>query len=105
LGDYVHWHLKGQKEKVEKFNNRWFGPYRVQYRLSNNTALLVTVVYFRPNPFIVNINKLKLYKFFEDHQLVTIATKILPKGLDNQQKEDNITNDRAKEQTTQTIGL
>jgi hypothetical protein len=63
------------------------------------------VVYFRPNPFIVNINKLKLYKFFEDQQLVTIATKILPKGLDNQQKEDNITNDRAKEQTTQTIGL
>ena len=81
MGDYVHWHLKGQKEKVEKFNSRWFGPYRVQYRLSNNIALLVTVVYFRPNP----------YKFFEHQQLVTIATKILLKALDNQQKEDSIT--------------
>jgi hypothetical protein len=43
-----------------KFKHRWFGPYWIQYYLPNNTALLVTVEKFDPNPILVNINKLKL---------------------------------------------
>jgi hypothetical protein len=66
LGDYVLWYPKGQKEHVGKFKNRWFGPYRIQYCLPNNTALLVTVAHFELDPIIININKLKPYQFYED---------------------------------------
>ena len=45
-----------------KLRNKWFGPYRVQYLLPNNTVLLITVDKFDPNPVIVNINKLKTYR-------------------------------------------
>jgi hypothetical protein len=40
-----------------------FGPYRIQYCLPNNIALLVIVDKFGPIPILVNINKLKPHKF------------------------------------------
>jgi len=64
VGDYVLWFPKGQKQHSGKFKTRWFGPYRVQYLLPNNTALLVTEAHFEPNPILVNINKLKPYRFY-----------------------------------------
>ncbi len=39
------------------------GPYRIQYCLPNNIALLVIVDKFDPIPILVNINKLKLHRF------------------------------------------
>jgi hypothetical protein len=66
LGDYVLWYPKGQKEHVGKFKSRWFRRYKIQYRLTNNTALLVTVAHFEPDPIIVNIKKLKSYRFSAD---------------------------------------
>jgi hypothetical protein len=66
VGDHVLWYPKGENEHVRKFKSRWFGPYRVQYKLPNNTTLLVTEANFEPNPIIVNINKLKPYQFYNE---------------------------------------
>lgn len=71
VGDYVLWFPKGQKQHTPKFKTRWFGPYRVQYLLSNNIALLVTVDHFEPHPILVNINKLKPYQTFDPTNLKT----------------------------------
>ena len=49
-----------------KLRNKWFGSYRVQYLLPNNTVLLVTIDKFDPDPIIVNINKLKTYRCPEE---------------------------------------
>ena len=62
MGDYVLWYPKGANIQAGKLRNKWFGPYRVQYLLPNNTLLLVTVDKFDPDPVIVNINKLKTYR-------------------------------------------
>ena len=51
---------------ARKLRNKWFGPYRVQYLLPNNTVLLVTVDKFDLDPVIVNINKLKTYRCPEE---------------------------------------
>ena len=45
--------------KPGKLTYRWFGPYRVQYALPNNTVLLVVLQHFDKNATIVNSNKLK----------------------------------------------
>jgi hypothetical protein len=37
----------------------------VQYVLPNKMVLLVTLTNFEPNPMLVNINKLKSYKFID----------------------------------------
>ena len=66
MGDYVLWFPKGANVYAGKLRNKWFGPYRVQYLLPNNTVLLVTVDKFDPNPVIVNINKLKTYRCPEE---------------------------------------
>ena len=66
MGDYVLWYPKGANVHARKLRNKWFGPYRVQYLLPNNTLLLVTVDKFDPDPVIVNINKLKTYRCPED---------------------------------------
>jgi len=55
--------MKRNKSHLGKFTRKWFGPYRVQYVLFNNTILLVTLTNFEPNLMFVNINKLKPYQF------------------------------------------
>ena len=66
MGDYVLWYSKGTNVHARKLQNKWFGPYRVQYLLPNNTILLVTIDKFDPDPVIVNINKLKTYRCPEE---------------------------------------
>ena len=66
MGDYVLWYPKGANVHVGKLQNKWFGPYRVQYLLPNNTVLLVTVEKFDSDPVIVNIKKLKTYRCPEE---------------------------------------
>jgi hypothetical protein len=56
---------KGGNDTPGKFKKRWFGPFRVQYCLPNNLILLVSINYFEPNPILVNINKLKRYKYVD----------------------------------------
>jgi hypothetical protein len=65
FGDYVLWFLKDNKSHLGKFTKKWFGPYRIQYVLPNNTLLLVTIEKFETNLVFVNMNKLKLYKYIE----------------------------------------
>jgi hypothetical protein len=65
FGDYVLWFPKGENTHLGKFKKRWFGPFRVQYYLPNNTIILVLVINFEPNPILVNINKLKPYKYVD----------------------------------------
>ena len=66
MGDYVLWYPKGANVHVGKLQNKWFGPYQVQYLLPNNTVLVVTVDKFDSDPVIVNINKLKIYRCPEE---------------------------------------
>jgi hypothetical protein len=65
FGDYVMWFPKGNKSHLGKFTRKWFGPYKIQYVLPNNIVLLVTIEKFDANPVLVNVNKLKPYKYME----------------------------------------
>jgi hypothetical protein len=46
------------------------------YFLGNNIVLLVTIDKFDPNPVLVNINKLKPYKFIENITLQHVLTNL-----------------------------
>jgi hypothetical protein len=59
------WFPKGNKSHLGKFIGKWFGPYKVQYVLPNNIVLLVIIEKFETNPVLVNVNKLKPYKYME----------------------------------------
>jgi len=63
--DYVQWFPKGNKSHLGKFIRKWYGPYRVQYVLPNTIVLLVTIEKFETNSALVNMNKLKPYKYME----------------------------------------
>ncbi len=66
FGDYALWFLKGQKTHLGKFTKKWFGPYKIQFYLLNNTMLLVTLDKFNSNLMLVNVNKLKPYQFLDE---------------------------------------
>jgi hypothetical protein len=59
------WFPKGNKSHLGKFIRKWFGPYRLQYVLPNNIVLLVTIDKLKVNLMLVNVNKLKPYKYME----------------------------------------
>jgi hypothetical protein len=59
------WFLKGNKSHLRKFINKWFGLYIIQYVLPNNIVLLVTIEKFETNLVLVNMNKLKPYKYMD----------------------------------------
>jgi hypothetical protein len=65
FNDYVLCFPKGDKSHLGKFTKKWFGPYRIQYVLPNNIVLLVTIEKFETNLVLVNVNKLKPYKYME----------------------------------------
>ncbi len=65
FGNYVLWFPKGNKSHLGKFTRKWFESYRVQYVLATNTMLLVTIEKFETNLVLVNVNKLKPYKYME----------------------------------------
>jgi len=90
FGNYVLWFPKGEKTQLGKFKKRWFGPFKVQYCLPNNTILLVSVNNFVPNPILGNVNKLKLYKYM-DQTLKKIQS------LENQTSLESITLDHKEE--------
>jgi hypothetical protein len=59
------WFPKANKSHLGKFTRKWFGPYRIQYVLWNNTMLLVTIEKFEANLVLVNVDKLKSYMYME----------------------------------------
>jgi hypothetical protein len=59
------WFPKGNKSHLGKFIRKWFGLYVIQYVLLNNIMLLVTIEKFETNLVLVNVNKLKPYKYME----------------------------------------
>jgi len=59
------WFPNGNKSHLGKFPRKRFRWYIVQYVLPNNTTLLVTIEKFKTNPVLVNVNKLKSYKYME----------------------------------------
>jgi hypothetical protein len=61
--------FRGRFQTAPKFQRWWFGPYKIQYCLPNNIYLLLTIDKFDLNPILVNINKLKPYKFIENKTL------------------------------------
>jgi hypothetical protein len=54
---------KGQNKHIGKFLKQWFGSYKIQYYFPNNIILLINIDKFEPNPILVNINKLKPYRY------------------------------------------
>ena len=90
------WYPKGANVYAGKLRNKWFGPYRVQYLLPNNTVFLVTMDKFDPDPVIVNINKLKTYQCREeglpdlsssDHQT---KTQLMEESFQNEDETGNV---------------
>jgi hypothetical protein len=65
FGDYVLWFPKANKSHLGKFIRKWFGPYVVQYVLPINIMLLVTIENFETNLVLINVYKLKPYKYME----------------------------------------
>ncbi len=59
------WFPKGNKSHLGKFTKKWARPYKIQYVLPNNIMLLVTIEKFETNLVLVNVNKLKPYKYME----------------------------------------
>jgi hypothetical protein len=57
--------FQSNKSHLGEFTKKWFGLYRIQYVLLNNTVLLVTIEKLETNPMLVNVNKLKPYKYME----------------------------------------
>jgi len=47
-----------------KFKKRWFGPFRVHNSLPNN-IVFIFVNNFEPNPVLVDVKKLKPYKYVD----------------------------------------
>jgi hypothetical protein len=58
---------------LQRTKKKWFGPYKIRYCLPNNIILLVNIDKFEPNPILVNINKLKSYRYLD---------KTDPRGLE-----------------------
>ncbi len=79
-----------------KFKKKWFGPLRVQYCLPNNIIILVCVNKFEPNPILVNVNKLKPYKYV-DQTLNEVQ------NLENQAFIESIDLNHMKEQSNENI--
>jgi hypothetical protein len=52
---------KRTKTHIGKFTNKWFGSYKIQFCIPNNTMFLVILDKFDPNHVLVNLNKLKQY--------------------------------------------
>jgi len=59
------WFPKGNKSHLGKFTRKWFELYKILYVLPNKIVLLVTIEKFQTNPKLVNMNKLKPYKYME----------------------------------------
>jgi hypothetical protein len=64
FGGYNLWFPKKEKPYLSKFKKKWFGPFRVQCCLPNN-IVFVFVNNFKPNPILVNVNKLKPYAYVD----------------------------------------
>ncbi len=65
ISDFVLWFPKGSNSHLGKFTKKCLGSFRIHYVLFKNTVLLMAFINFEPNPLLVNINKLKPYKFIE----------------------------------------
>jgi len=48
-----------------QIQKRWFGPFKVQYCLSNNIVIPIYVNNFEQKLILVNVNKLKPYKYVD----------------------------------------
>jgi len=66
---------KSCSKHAPNFQIWWFGPYRIQYCWPNNTILFITIDKFDPNPVLININKLKPFRFIEDRTLQLVLVK------------------------------
>jgi hypothetical protein len=62
-------HFQSNKSHLGEFIKKWFRLYKVQYVLPNNTVLLVTIEKLETNLVLVNVNKLKPYKYMESKVL------------------------------------
>jgi hypothetical protein len=83
------WFPKGNKSHLRKFTKKWFGPYRIQYVLPNNTVILVTIEKFETNPVLVNVNKLKPYKYMEFEIQKYIGNIVQVENFDTEEDDED----------------
>ena len=85
----------------------WFGPYRVQYALPNNTVLLVALRHFDKNAIIVNSNKLKNYMLLEGTLLEIVIPEEAPEDLVREIQEggQESREDQEGDLKTQKVGI
>jgi hypothetical protein len=101
------WFPKGEKTHLGKFKKRWFGPFRVQYCLPNNIVFLVFINNFEPNPILVNVNKLKPYRYV-DQTLKRIQSSQNQKSLESinfDHKKEEFDEDLEDERTSEIIDI
>ncbi len=97
------WFPKGEMTHLGKFKKIWFGPFRVQYCLSNN-IVIAFVNNFEPNPILVNVNKLKPYKDVEQtlKGIQSSDNHIFLESIDLNHREEK-SNEDSEDQKTTTI--
>ncbi len=107
FGDYVLWFPKGEKTHLGKFKKRWFGPFKVQYCLPNNIVLFVFINNFEPNLVLVNINKLKLYKYVDLtlKRIQNLENQMSLESINANHKEEKVDEHLEDQITTQIIDI
>ncbi len=98
---------KGNKSLLGKFTKKWFGLYKVQHVLPNNIMLLVIIEKFETNLVLVNVKKLKPYKYMEfevqkQEQQMLVYWEQSASGL---QMEDYHTKMENEDYVTETIDV
>jgi len=83
-----------------------FGPLKVQYCLPSNIVLFVYIKYFEPNLVLVNVNKLKPYKYV--HQTLKVSHSLDHKksleSIDSNHMEKKIDENSKDHKKTKIIG-
>jgi hypothetical protein len=64
MGAIVLWFPKGKNEH-KYFKKWWFGSRKIKYFLPNSNVLFINIDKFELNPILVNINKLKPYRYLD----------------------------------------
>jgi hypothetical protein len=89
-----------------KFKRRWFGPFRVHYCLPNNIIIFISLNNFEPNMVLVNVNKLKPYKYVDQtlNKIKSSNNQMSLKSIDSNHMEKKSNEDSKDQRKIEIIG-
>ncbi len=98
--------LREKRHIWANFKKRWFNPFKVQYCLPDNIVIIVLVNNFELNPVLVNVNKLKLYKYLDQtlKGIQSLEDQESLKSIDSDDMEEKIDEDSEDQSKTNIIG-